>query len=120
LLGQLQNLHHRILAALVDLAISSEPNDLEQAWLDSTGDRLTTEETALLRRAASSRDRIETSLPRWFQELAGEVDPIAGGVEPEEQDTYSLDGAAEAYRTLVSEFVTRVTARAEKRSRSGT
>ncbi|WP_131804124.1 hypothetical protein [Pseudofrankia sp. BMG5.36] len=110
LLADLQDLHHRILAALVDIAASDEGEDLEGAWLTSFGENLTPNEVSLLRRVANSRSRIEASVPHRFRACGDEVEPDADTAASKSLPTYPLRGLADAYRATILELLARADA----------
>ncbi|WP_133061489.1 hypothetical protein [Streptosporangium minutum] len=58
ILDQLQDLHHRVLAALLDLIVVGEEN-LEQGWLAAFGEKLTPNEVTMLTRAATAEQRLD-------------------------------------------------------------
>ncbi len=87
ILAGLQDLHHRVLATLVDLATSGSDSSLDKAWLDSFGDQLTPDEASLLRRAAT-RPRHKMRGP--FSEA-----------DPEESTSRPLISLVEAYRKII-------------------
>jgi hypothetical protein len=57
--GRLQLLHHRVLAALTDLAVA-EGDTVAEGWLKTFANRLTPDESVLLTRAASAPRRLAT------------------------------------------------------------
>lgn len=57
LLGELQLIHYRLLAALTDFAVA-DGGDIEQGWLSTFGQRLTPDEVALLTRVVNAPRRV--------------------------------------------------------------
>ncbi|MEU8356369.1 hypothetical protein AB0C27_10215 [Nonomuraea sp. NPDC048882] len=115
ILDQLQNLHHRILAALVDLIIAGE-EDLEQSWLALFGDKLTPDEVAVLSRAATAEQRL-SRLHVWTGQLARQSPAApakttdadvsdADGAEPSPLHTLAI--LARHYRQIILNLLSRV------------
>jgi hypothetical protein len=89
-LARLHDLHHHILAVLVDLAIG-RGGDIEEGWLETFGDLLNSDETALLARASTTEQR----LSRLFSWRAGiEPEPDAGETEIGSDDANDAESAA--------------------------
>jgi hypothetical protein len=80
-IAKLHDLHHHLLAMIVDLAVADSEN-LEQGWLDTFGDELTPDENTLLTRAANAKPRLDQLLS--WNRLFGE-----GDNEAEESNTPS-------------------------------
>ena len=113
--GRLHDLHHQILAVLVDLATCGGEN-IEQGWLETFGDLLNPDETALLARAATNeqrlshlfggRDRTEPELDADETEIEGDDD--ANGAEPAPAPPQLLATLADTYRQTVLDLLDRV------------
>jgi hypothetical protein len=91
-LAQLHDLHHQVLAVLVDLATKGGGADIEQGWLDAFGDRLTADEAMLLRRAATRPRRLNGLLRWWARHTALKSDP-----DPNDRDADNAPSAAAAH-----------------------
>ncbi|MEW9533627.1 hypothetical protein [Microbispora sp. NPDC049125] len=72
ILERLQNLHHRVLAALLDLVIVGEEN-LEKGWLAAFGEKLTPDEVTMLTRAATAEQRLDRLLDRLGVGMAQQI-----------------------------------------------
>lgn len=108
--ARLHDIHHHILAALVDLATRNASVDIEQGWLDAYGDHLTEDEAVMLRRAAGKPRRLDALL--HLNDLYALLDMDVE--EDEEHDADALaEGAdahplvklADAYRDAVLDLV---------------
>lgn len=93
-IAKLHDLHHHLLATIVDLAIADREN-LEQGWLDAFGDQLTSDETTLLTRAANAKPRFD-QLRSWDR-LFGEDDNDAE--EPTTSDENAVDIGSQPKRS---------------------
>ena len=113
-LARLQDLHYHVLAAIVDLATNDGGADVEQGWLSTFGDRLTSDETSLLRRAVGRPRRLQSRLQWWenygpddqIETTAAEND--AGNAAPGTHVHPLLD-LADAYQTTISDLFQRAT-----------
>ncbi|WP_432927731.1 hypothetical protein ACQPZZ_00055 [Microbispora sp. CA-135349] len=113
-LTRLHDLHHHILAALVDLATLGGEN-LEQGWLDAFGDRLTPDEVLLLTRAAAAEQRLKR-LNHWMERIlepdndARDAESPADGTDDAEAALarpHPLAALADVYRQTVLDFLYR-------------
>jgi hypothetical protein len=108
-LTHLQDLHHHILAVLVDLATSDEA-DIEQGWLDTFGDHLNPDEALLLHRAATRPRRIE-SLLRWWDHTEDNQAEQTSDADAEGEDSgpippvHPLLALADAYRETITDLI---------------
>jgi hypothetical protein len=107
LLARLQNVHHHVLALLVDLVADDGTVDVEQGWLESFGDRLTPDEAALLRRAALRPRRLD-ALRRSWDRTEGTRGPQPGNDTDTETaaspTAHPLINLANAYRDTILEL----------------
>jgi len=113
ILTQLHYLHHHILAALVDLT-TPRADDLEKAWFETFGDRLTADELSLLTVASRADERLER-LFRWW-DLTSEATRASGdtdeGGDPTKEtgDTHPADplaALATNYQQIILELLAR-------------
>ncbi|MFC9250400.1 hypothetical protein [Amycolatopsis thailandensis] len=72
LLGRIQDLHYRVLSAVLDFG-AARSVDIEREWLRIFGDQLSTDEIALLTHVAAAPRRVET-LVRWVTKTADNED----------------------------------------------
>lgn len=110
-LARLHDLHHHILVVLADLATCGGEN-IEQGWLETFGDLLDPDETALLARAATTeqrlshlfswRDRTEPELDADETEIEGDDD--ANDAEPAPTPPQLLAALADTYRRTVLDY----------------
>ncbi|MFF2217455.1 hypothetical protein [Streptomyces antibioticus] len=107
--AQLHDIHHQVLAALLDLAAADAPVDIEQAWLDAYGDHLTEDETAMLQQVVGKPRRLDALL-HW-NDLHGLLGTNADN-DDHETDTgaestkaHPLVKLADAYRDAVLALV---------------
>ncbi len=121
LLGELQLLHHRLLAALTDLAVTGDVNGVEEGWLNTFGQQLSPDEIAMLTRVASAPRRLTTlfaakplsaaygSAGSDSNEANAEGENVS---RPDRKGERALASAAlaivEAYREVVNGFVERL------------
>jgi len=104
-LARLHELHHRIIAALVDLATGDDDNNIDQGWLETFGERLNPEEIEVLTRAATTDQRL-ISLHRWWDRTRSETNPDEteiddGDAEPAAAANAPLAELASIYRQTV-------------------
>jgi hypothetical protein len=118
-LARLQDLHYHVLAILVDLATDDGDADVEQGWLDTSGDRLTSDEASLLRRVVARPRRIR-SLLRWSNhELSDQVESAASEDDANGDDTapapttHPLLDLADAYHATITTLIQRTAGTAE-------
>lgn len=111
-LGHLHNLHHQILATLVDLATSGDVG-IEQGWLDTFGDRLTADETRLLTRAADTDYRL-VNLLQWWERATEQAADADGSSDVDREDAeatgtplHPVATLAERYRQAVFDLLDR-------------
>ncbi len=131
-LGRLQDLHHHVLAVITDLAAT--PGDgVEEGWLRTTGEHLTPDEVALLSRAASAPQRLDSLLRRSEsvisrlrrQPRVSQANPAAGDdassqpngdvpatpvEEGDSPELHPLVQLADAYRDTILDLLPRATA----------
>jgi len=115
-LARLHDLHHHILAVLVDLATCGDEN-IEQGWLETFGDLLNPDETALLARAATNeqrlshlfggRDRTEPEPELDADETEIQGDDDANDAEPAPTPPQLLAALADTYRQTVLDLFDR-------------
>jgi hypothetical protein len=115
ILAHLQDLHNHALALLVDLAIDDDAANIEQGWLETFGDRLTPDETSLLRHAVNRPRRIE-SLLRWRDhgsndhiEVAADEDDADGDDAVPTPPGHPLLDLADAYHATIVDLFQRAT-----------
>jgi hypothetical protein len=108
-LARIHELHHSLLALLVDI-VTSEDDDVEQGWLKAFGGLLTPDETAMLTLAATAEQRMNSHF-NWKepggQESGAEGDGNIGetksaGERPPQQ---VLAEIAKAYRQAVIDLL---------------
>ncbi|MBD0840718.1 hypothetical protein [Streptomyces sp. TRM68416] len=108
--ARLHDIHHHVLAALVDLATGDASVDIEQGWLDAYGDHLTEDEAVMLRRAAGKPRRLDALLhldhlyALLDMDVEEEEDHDADAVA-EGADAHPLVKLADAYRDAVLDLV---------------
>lgn len=113
-LAHLQDVHYHVMAVLIDL-ISGNGADIEQGWLDTFGEHLTSEEVLLLRRAATRPRRIE-SLLRWSDRKANSQDEMTTGEDADKTpapSTHPLLQLADAYHETIATLIQRAADTAE-------
>jgi hypothetical protein len=113
-LAHLQDVHYHVMAVLIDL-ISGDGADIEQGWLDTFGEHLTSEEVLLLRRATTRPRRIE-SLLRWSDRKASSRDDMTVGEDADKTPAppaHPLLELADAYHETIASLIKRATATAE-------
>jgi hypothetical protein len=108
-LARIHELHHSLLALLVDV-VTSDGDDVEQGWLKAFGGLLTPDETAILTLAATAEQRMSRHF-NW-QAPAGhepgtEGDGDVGDTEPARERTPQqvLAEIADAYRQAVFDLL---------------
>jgi hypothetical protein len=120
-LAHLQDVHYHVMAVLIDL-VSSDGTDVEQGWLDTFGEHLTSEELLLLRRAATRPRRIE-SLLRWSDREASSQDEMLTGEDADRTPappTHPLLELADAYHETIATLIQRATATAATKKSTST
>lgn len=121
ILAHLQDVHYHVLAVLIDL-ISGDGADIEQGWLDTFGEHLTSEEVLLLRRATTRPRRIE-SLLRWSDRKASSRGEMTAGEDADKTPappTHPLLELADAYHETIATLIQRATATAETKKSTPT
>jgi hypothetical protein len=120
-LAHLQDVHYHVMAVLIDL-ISGDGADIEQGWLDTFGEHLTSEEVLLLRRATTRPRRIE-SLLRWSDRKVSSRDDMTVGEDADktpEPPAHPLLELADAYHETIASLIQRATATAETKVSTST
>jgi hypothetical protein len=111
LLTRLQDTHHHILSVLSDL-LTGDGAEIEQAWLDTFAEHLTSDEVLLLRRAANQPARIG-SLLRW-----ADPDKVRAGEDTSGEDrlppAHPLVQLADAYHAAITDLIERTAAIGER------
>ena len=109
-LAHLQDLHFHVLAVIVDLATEDGSADVEQGWLDAFGDRLTSDEALLLRRAAARPKRMEALLRWWNTRLKDQIKECGAEKESDADDApplHPLVDLADAYHATIVDLFQR-------------
>ncbi|GGQ17024.1 hypothetical protein GCM10010279_26030 [Streptomyces mutabilis] len=101
--ARLHEIHHNILAILVDLTTDDRP-EAEEGWLNSFGGHLTEGESAVLRYAAHLPRRAATLQRRDEVETSAGADADAGG-SGTAAVIKELAELAEAYRNTINELL---------------
>ncbi|MCM3885044.1 hypothetical protein [Frankia sp. R82] len=108
-LAQLQELHYRTLAGLVDLVAGSDTAGIEQQWLDTVGDRLTPQEFSLLQRAVTERNHTEKFIPQWLRELEEKIDLKPIQLDLDEISTHPLANLGKSYLEKILAIIEQAT-----------
>jgi hypothetical protein len=110
-LSRVQDIHHQILAGLVDLAVNDGSN-IEQGWLDKFGDHLTADEAMMLRRAAGQPKRAAKLLRRLTSQTSADEDQSPGDKpEPVQPGSgmHPLLALVDDYRAAITDLIQAVT-----------
>nr|WSU77559.1 hypothetical protein OG499_33410 [Streptomyces anulatus] len=106
--GKLHDIHHRVLAALVDLATSDDNGDLEEGWLNAFGNELTSDETVLLRQAATQPRRSDALLDWWRLQTAEDTSSKPSNQADDYISPHPLLHLAGMYRNTIIEIFAKV------------
>jgi hypothetical protein len=107
LLTRLQDTHHHVLSALSDL-LAGDSVEIEQGWLDTFGEHLTSDEVLLLRRAANQPASIGSLLQSAAPDTVRVGEDTSGEDSP--PPTHPLVQLADAYHAAIATLIQRAAA----------